>query len=61
MNNGDKNLISYKVYATDGEQVMVIIVPKKNTLKILNESLQHGLRVVVVDERSALVNKEFVD
>lgn len=53
---------SYKVvHRETGEGVMTIIVSDHWTLKNLNKLLQTGMNVVVTDERSALVDKRYVD
>ena len=56
-------LKSYKVYSKDGQQVMSFIVSASSdvSLKDWNLLFQKGMRVVVVDERSRLVNKDYVD
>lgn len=55
------NLISYKVVDKDGGGAFVIIVNKSVPLKELNRLLRNGMSVTAIDERSALVDKRYVD
>lgn len=57
----NNKLISYKVFTKTGKQFMTIIVSKQFSLKDLNEYIQAGTNCVVVNQRSGLVNHDFVD
>lgn len=53
---------SYKIVAsTTGEPVFILIASKEWSLKELNDLCRKGMNVTVVDERSDLVNKDYVD
>jgi len=52
---------SYKVYTEDGELFMAIILSDQIELKTINKLLRNGMKVIAVDERSSVVNKELVD
>lgn len=53
---------SYRVVSNkDGEQFMTIICSQEFTLKELNRLLQHGMSCTVIDQRSDIVNKKYVD
>ena len=56
-----KKLRSYRVYTKDGSQFLSIVTSNHWTLKELNDLFQNGMAVVVVDQRSDLVNKNMVD
>lgn len=40
---------------------MVLITTGDLSLKTMNDLIQNGMNFVVIDERSALVNKDYVD
>jgi len=55
-------LKSYKVFTADtGELLMVIVLFDSFSLTELNRLFKNGMNVTVVDERSKLVNKNYVD
>lgn len=45
----------------EGNLQMVIIAPSDFSHRDLNELIQNGMKCVVLDRRSELVNKNFVD
>lgn len=58
----EKKLKSYKIFnKIDSGLEFILIAPKGWSLKQLNGLIQNGMKCVVVDQRSELVNKEFVE
>ena len=57
-----KRLKSWKIVdKEDGNLQMIIIAPIDFTHKDLNRLIQNGMKCVVLDQRSELVNKELVE
>ena len=62
MANNEVRLKSYKIYNTiDGKLEFVLISPNYRELKELNGLIRDGMKCVVTDQRSELVDKRFVD
>lgn len=53
---------SYKVVLSGtGRQFMTIVVSPEFTLKELNKMIREGINATVVDQRSDIVDKRYVD
>lgn len=57
----EKRLKSYRVFAQDGSQVFTVIASDIYDTAELNDLFRKGMKVTAVDQRSALVDKNFVD